>query len=161
MTVSTLHLKHINCSDKWQAEQVSGRAARLFSKSPPTAITKQISRQLDKMFSFVWEYDQWHKSLEVVGRLGVRQWQGDPTHYIKQYASIWTPNLKDTKWQKLQISQNGAMRAITGCHLMASQDVLFQEAKFFSVEDHNLLLSEQYFLSCQQEQNPRKSITIY
>ena len=34
-------------------------------------------------------------------------------------APIWSPQLQDSNWKKLQTAQNAALRAITSCHLMA------------------------------------------
>lgn len=67
---------------------------------------------------------------------------------VNYAAPIWSPQISTTNWKNLQVSQNAALRTITGCHLMASIDHLHQETKILPVKPHNELLSRQYLLSC-------------
>ena len=63
-------------------------------------------------------------------------------------APVWTPNLKPTNFNRLQIAQNSALRTITGCHRITPILHLHQECQSLTIKDHNHLLTDQYLLSC-------------
>ena len=44
---------------------------------------------------------------------------------INYAAPVWSPNLHDTNYRKIQYTQNEALRIATGCHKM-SQDVQYR-----------------------------------
>ena len=44
-------------------------------------------------------------------------------------APVWSPNLHDTNYRKIQYTQNEALRIATGCHKMSSIDNLHTEAE--------------------------------
>ncbi|KAI5730864.1 hypothetical protein M8J77_001059 [Diaphorina citri] len=69
-------------------------------------------------------------------------------------APIWTPQISNTNWQKLQVAQNSALRTITGCHLMSHQDHLHRETSILPVKPHNELLASQYLLQCHATTHP-------
>ena len=43
---------------------------------------------------------------------------------INHAAPVWSPNLHDTNYRKIQYTQNEALRIATGCHKMSSIDHL-------------------------------------
>ena len=61
-------------------------------------------------------------------------------------ASVWSTNASDTRFGKIQRTQNEALRIITSPHKMSSIDHLHSETKMLLVEDHLNLLSAQYLL---------------
>ncbi|KAI5732078.1 hypothetical protein M8J77_020912 [Diaphorina citri] len=67
---------------------------------------------------------------------------------INYAAPIWAPQASKTNMQKLQIAQNKALRAATGCHVMSSIYHLHEETKVIPVTPHNEMLSKQYLLGC-------------
>ena len=71
---------------------------------------------------------------------------------------IWTPTLSDTNWNELQISQNQALRNITGCVKMTNIDHLHAETKCMPVKNHCEMLSKQYLLSTQKPDHPSHTI---
>ncbi|KAI5752977.1 hypothetical protein M8J77_022380 [Diaphorina citri] len=73
-------------------------------------------------------------------------------------APIWTPQLANTHWTKLQTCQNSALRTATGCHLMAHEDHLHTETEILPARTHNQMLSEQYLLVCHAPQHPCSSL---
>ena len=48
---------------------------------------------------------------------------------INYAAPVWSPNLHDTNYRKIQYTQNKALRIATGCHKMSSIDHLHTEAE--------------------------------
>ncbi|KAI5707813.1 hypothetical protein M8J77_010316 [Diaphorina citri] len=71
------------------------------------------------------------------------------TRSIINYAApIWSPQVSETNWKKLQVIQNAALRIATGCHLMSHQDHLHRETQIIPVQQHNILLSLQYLATC-------------
>ena len=71
-------------------------------------------------------------------------------------APIWTPSISNTNWNKLQTSQNSALRIATGCHLMSDIDHLHQETKIMKVRPHCEMLSKQYLLATQKLDHPNR-----
>ena len=60
---------------------------------------------------------------------------------IISYATpVWSPNLHDTNYRKIQYTQNEAMRIATGCHKMSSIDHQHTEAEIVKVKEHSELL---------------------
>ena len=61
---------------------------------------------------------------------------------IINYATpVWSPNLHDTNYRKIQYTQNEALRIATGCHNMSSIDHLYTEADILKVKEHSELPS--------------------
>ena len=79
---------------------------------------------------------------------------------IANYAAlIWSTNASDTTLQKIQRTQNVALRIITGSHKMPSIDHLHSETKMLLVKDHLNLLSAQYLVHCLDTENVCHHIT--
>ena len=68
-------------------------------------------------------------------------------------APVWSPNLHDTNYRKIQYTQNEALRIATGCHKMSSIDHLHTEAEMLKVKEHSELLSAQYLARCMEQGN--------
>ena len=64
--------------------------------------------------------------------------------FINYAEPVWSPNLHDTNYRKIQYTQNEALRIATGCHKMSSIDHLHTEAEMQKVKEHSELLSAQY-----------------
>lgn len=73
---------------------------------------------------------------------------------INYCCPIWTPNLADSHWDKLQTAQNNALRSALGCHRITSEDHLHAEAKIMPVHDHCNMLSKQFLLATQKSDHP-------
>ena len=68
---------------------------------------------------------------------------------IANYAApVWSTNASDTSLEKIQHTQNEALRIITGSHKMSSIDHLHRETKMLLVKDNLNLLSSQYLVHC-------------
>ena len=67
---------------------------------------------------------------------------------INYAAPVWSPNLHDTNYRKIQCTQNDALRIATGYHRMSSIDHLHTEAEMLKVREHSELLSAQYLAKC-------------
>ena len=67
---------------------------------------------------------------------------------INYAAPVWSPNLHDTNYIKIQYTQGEALRIATGCHKMSSIDHLHTEAEMLKVREHSELLSAQYLARC-------------
>ena len=79
---------------------------------------------------------------------------------IANYAApVWSTNASDTSLGKIQLTQNEALRIITGSHKMSSIDHLHSETKMLLVEDHLSLLSAQYLVHCLDTENVCHHIT--
>ena len=72
---------------------------------------------------------------------------------INYDAPVWSPNLNDTNYRKIQYTQNEALRIATGCHKMSSIDHLHTEAEMLKVREHSELLSAQYLARCLEPGN--------
>jgi hypothetical protein len=78
---------------------------------------------------------------------------------VAEYAApIWAPGLSDTGWSKLQTVQNEALRIATGCHRMTDVDHLHTETKVLPLREHATMLSQQYLISCHQQNHPCNDI---
>ena len=60
---------------------------------------------------------------------------------------IWYPNACETKIKKLQTIQNAALKVVTGCHQMASQNHVHAECQMLTVDQHLQLLCTQFLAS--------------
>ena len=69
-------------------------------------------------------------------------------------SPVWTPSHTDTNWSRLQQVPNSALRIATGCHKMADDAELHQEARELPVRQHNELISQQFALACHLPQHP-------
>ena len=78
---------------------------------------------------------------------------------INYAAPVWSPNLHDTNYRKIQYTQNEALRFATGCHKMSSIDYLHTEAEMLKVREHSELLSAQYLTRCLEPGNVCHPIT--
>ena len=78
---------------------------------------------------------------------------------INYAAPVWSPNLHDTNYRKIQYTQNEALRIATGCHKMSSVDHLHTEAEMLKVREHSELLSAQYSARCLEPGNVCHPIT--
>ena len=78
---------------------------------------------------------------------------------ISYAAPVWSPNLHDTNYRKIQYTQNEALRIATGCHKMSSIDHLHTEAEMLKVKEHSELLSAQYLARCLEPGNICHPIT--
>ena len=78
---------------------------------------------------------------------------------INYAAPVWSPNLHDTNYRKIQYTQNEALRIATGCHKMSSIDHLHTEAEILKVKEHSELLSAQYLARCLEPGNVCHPIT--
>ena len=78
---------------------------------------------------------------------------------INYAAPVWSPNLHDTNYRKIQYTQNEALRIASGCHKMSSVDHLHTEAEMLKVREHSELLSAQYLARCLEPGNVCHPIT--
>ena len=78
---------------------------------------------------------------------------------INYAAPVWSPNLHDTNYRKIQYTQNDALRIATGCHKMSSVNHLHTEAEMLKVREHSELLSVQYLSRCLEPGNVCHPIT--
>ena len=78
---------------------------------------------------------------------------------INYAAPVWSPNLHETNYRKIQYTQNEALRIATGCHKMSSIDHLHTEAETLKVKEHSELLSAQYLTRCLEPGNICHPIT--
>ena len=58
---------------------------------------------------------------------------------INYTAPVWSINLHDTNYRKIQYTQNEALRIATGCRKMSSFDHLHAEAKMLKVRERSEL----------------------
>ena len=56
---------------------------------------------------------------------------------INYAAPVWSPNLHDTNYRKIQYTQNEALRIATGCHKMSGIDHLHTEAEMLKVKEYS------------------------
>ena len=78
---------------------------------------------------------------------------------INYAAPIYTPYITDTHWNRLQRTQNTALRIITGCHKMTHTEDLHRETNILPIKPHNALLSSQYSLTCHLQNHPNFGLT--
>ena len=78
---------------------------------------------------------------------------------INYAAPVWSPNLHDTNYRKIQYTQNEALKIATGCHKMSSIDHPHTEAEMLKIREHSELLSAQYLARCMEPGNVCHPIT--
>ena len=78
---------------------------------------------------------------------------------INYAAPVWSPNLHDTNYRKVQCTHNEALGIATGCHKMPSIDHLHTEAEMLKVREHSELLSAQYLGKCLEPEHVCHPIT--
>ena len=78
---------------------------------------------------------------------------------INYAAPVWSPNLHDTNYRKIQYTQNEALRIATGCHKMSIIDHLHTEEEMLKVKEHSELLAAQYLARCLEPENVCHPIT--
>ena len=74
---------------------------------------------------------------------------------INYAVPVWSPNLHDTNYRKIQYTKNEALRIATGCHKISSIDHLHTEAEMLKVKEH----SEQNLARCLEQGNVCHPIT--
>ena len=92
----------------------------------------------------------WGKDKEVLKTT----WKATGQSLLNYCNHIYTPVISDTNWNKLQVSQNAALRAATGCVKMTPIGHLHAECKEMPVRDHCNMLSTQYLLRTQLPGHP-------
>ena len=75
---------------------------------------------------------------------------------INYGTPIYTPNLKETHWNSLQVAQNDALRIASGCVKKSPIDHLHNECKIMPVKDHCEMLSKQFLLNTQNPNHPNQ-----
>ena len=77
---------------------------------------------------------------------------------IDYCAPIWSPTLSATNWNSLQIVQNAALRAATGCVKKTNIEHFHSETKNLLVKEHSYMLSKQFYLATKKVGHPNFSI---
>ena len=71
------------------------------------------------------------------------------------YASgVWTPNVANSHWQKLEARQNDALRCATGCLRMTGIDHLRNETQCIPIKDHCRMLATWHARSFKNHLHP-------
>ena len=80
---------------------------------------------------------------------------------INYAAPVWSQNLYDTNYRKIQYTQKDEAQSIaTGCHKMSGIDHLHTEAEMLKVKEHSEeILSAQYLARCLESGNVCYPIT--
>ena len=78
---------------------------------------------------------------------------------INYAVPVWSPNLHDTNYRKIQYTQNEALRIATVCHKMSSIDHLHTKAEMLKVKENSELLSARYLARCLEPGNVCHPIT--
>lgn len=63
---------------------------------------------------------------------------------------IWFPFAARSNVKKLQVVQNNALRVVTGCHKMASENHSHSETTTLKLQDHLELLSTQFLANAMR-----------
>ena len=63
-------------------------------------------------------------------------------------APVWSTNLCNAQFDRLQAAQNAGLRVALGCHKMASEDHLHSEGNMLKVRQHCDLLTAQFLTQC-------------
>ena len=72
-----------------------------------------------------------------------------------EYACpIWSPIISDSNWEKLQISQNKALKVITGNLKIAPFQHIHQETKVLPIKEHCMMKTKQFLLTCHLPEHP-------
>ena len=93
--------------------------------------------------------------------------QGDVTADIQRtgesiasYAApIWSTNVSDSSFMKIQTVQNAALKTVTGADKMASIDHLHHEPLTLKVRHHSDMLSAHCLVNCLEEDHVSHFIT--
>ena len=98
--------------------------------------------------------------------MGGAAWGADPNTLLNTFkmfvrssysyaAGVWGPVVKPGLIvRRLQPVQNAALRFVTGCHSMASEEHVHQETKVLRVRDHTNLLCAQLLASALRPSHP-------
>jgi len=79
---------------------------------------------------------------------------------ILTYAhTAWQPLLKDTNLNKLQVTQNAALRTATGCTKTTPNDHVHQETKVLRLQDHMDMRGTHSYTSYTEPQHPLHYLT--
>ena len=78
---------------------------------------------------------------------------------INYAAPVWSSNLQDANYRKIQYTQNEALGIATGCHNVFSIDHIHTESEMLKVREHSEQLSAQYLARCLEPENVCYSIT--
>ena len=76
----------------------------------------------------------------------VRTYKSIGRSVLEYGATIWSPIISSSQWQKLQVVQNQALRVATGCLKMSSLDHIHQETKVLPLQPHATLITKQFLL---------------
>ena len=93
---------------------------------------------------------KWGKSKEII----VNTYKAIGRSVINYAAPVWTPSLSKTNWDRLETTQNAALRVATGCVKMTATTHLNQETNILPVQEHNQMLTNQYLLSMHRPVHP-------
>ena len=77
---------------------------------------------------------------------------------INYAAAIWSPNISNSSYERIQRLQNRALRIATGCQSNTQISHLHYEAKVPLVKDHLKMLSSQFLASCSRPSHPSHDI---
>jgi hypothetical protein len=136
---------------------------------PTVSHPKLLGVTFDNTFSFLYHVNNTQTKLQkrnnLLKKLAGSTWGKDHETLNMTYKAIgqsltnycspiWTPNLKQCNWDKLQSAQNSALRIVTGCVQMTPINHLHQECKVMPVKDHNEMLSQQFLLATQKPNHP-------
>jgi hypothetical protein len=77
---------------------------------------------------------------------------------INYAAPVWSYQASLSSVNRIQVAQNAALRAVTGCVKMTSSDHLHQETKILPVKQHNDMLSAQFLASCHSTGHPNRDL---
>ena len=72
---------------------------------------------------------------------------------INYAAPVWSPNLHDTNFRRIQYTQNETLRIATGYHKMSSIDHLHIEVEILKDREHSEPVSAQYLARCMEPGN--------
>ena len=79
---------------------------------------------------------------------------------IASYAApVWSTNVSDSSFMKIQTAQNAALRTATGAHKMVSIDHVHQESLMLKVKNHSDMLSAPYLVNRLEENHVCHGIT--
>ena len=74
---------------------------------------------------------------------------------VLEYAvPVWGPMISESNWNKIQTTQNQALRLATGNLKMADQDHLHIETKVLPAKKHAEMISNQFLLNCHSPGHP-------
>ena len=136
---------------------------------PTVKKPKFLGVTFDNLLSFTEHSDNMKGKVQsknnVLKALGGTTWGKEKETILNTYKSIgrstynyccqiWSPNLSDTNWTKLQVAQNEALRVATGCVKKTHIDHLHEECSILPVKEHCELITEQFLLATQQPSHP-------